>query len=294
MHTLCVRLFGRFDASYGEQMLEGLEANKVQELFCYLLVHRDRPQSREALADALWCDLPDSQSRKHLRQTLWQLNTALVSQLGHLGDPVLLVDCHWVRVNPNADLWLDVAAFEQAYALAKDTHGSGLDPPRYQLLRDAVGLYRGELLVTCYQDWCLLERERLHNMHLISLDKLMDYCEASGEYEAALDFGARSLAYEEAREATHRRLMRLHYLAGDRTAALHQYERCVSLLRRELGVEPADSTVALYHQIRSGTSVASTSSFRLLDRLKHLQGVISEVQRQLQREIEALEAAHRR
>lgn len=91
MHTLCVRLFGRFDAQRNERMLEGLEANKVQELFCYLLIHRDRPQSRGTLADALWCDLPDPQSRKHLRQTLWQLNingfevsahTISVSQVG--------------------------------------------------------------------------------------------------------------------------------------------------------------------------------------------------------------------
>ena len=280
MRRLQVRLFGKFFAQYDEQMLDGLEASKVQELFCYLLIHRDRPQPRETLADALWSNSSGAQSRKHLRQTLWQLNTALDLQLGDGRDRVLLTDCDWVHVNPKADLWLDVAAFEQAFLDVKGLIGRMLDPQRCQMLRDAVALYRGDLLENCYQDWCLLERERLHNMQLASLDKLMDYCEGSGEYEAALDYGTRALVHEEARESTHRHLMRLYCFVGDRTAALRQYEHCVAILRRELHVEPAASTVALYHQIRDGVSDASVSTARTLDRLKHFQSMLDEVQRQ--------------
>ena len=40
-----------------------------------------------------------------------------------------------------------------------------------------------------------------------------------------LAYGARILHCDRARERTHRRLMRLHFLAGDRTAALRQYPR---------------------------------------------------------------------
>jgi hypothetical protein len=45
-------------------------------------------------------------------------------------------------------------------------------------------------------------------------------------------------------------MMRLHWLAGDRTAAIRQFDRCVAYLRTELGVEPAESTLALYERIR--------------------------------------------
>ncbi len=44
--------------------------------------------------------------------------------------------------------------------------------------------------------------------------------------------------------------MRLHYAAGDRAAALRQYERCTAALAQELAVEPSAATVALYEQIR--------------------------------------------
>jgi hypothetical protein len=88
-------------------------------------------------------------------------------------------------------------------------------------------------------------------MYLSMLDKLLDYCEAQSEPEAGLMYGQQILRYDRARERTHRRMMRLHYLAGDRTSALRQYHSCVQALAEELDVGPAKSTVALYNQIRA-------------------------------------------
>lgn len=88
-------------------------------------------------------------------------------------------------------------------------------------------------------------------MYLAMLNKLMAFMESCQEYETALLFGQRILQCDRAHERTHWRMMRLHYMAGDRTAALRQYERCVTALWEELGVEPAKWTSALYEQIRS-------------------------------------------
>ena len=41
MATFKIYLFGRFCVRHNEQILDGFEARKVQELFCYLLLHRD-------------------------------------------------------------------------------------------------------------------------------------------------------------------------------------------------------------------------------------------------------------
>jgi DNA-binding SARP family transcriptional activator len=83
------------------------------------------------------------------------------------------------------------------------------------------------------------------------LDKLMTACENRGAYEEAVDYGVRILRFDRAREATHRQLMRLYYLGGDRTTALRQFDRCVQALREELDVCPEKRTDALYHQIRA-------------------------------------------
>jgi DNA-binding SARP family transcriptional activator len=306
MNALHVSLFGRFDVRSGQQFLTGFEARKVQELFCYLLLYRDRPHPREALANLLWDEQHTDQPGRCLRKTLWQLRSALDSNGEALSGSVLFIESDWVQLNPEADLRLDVAEFEQAFHRSQHLPGDELDPPGVQALVDAICLYRGGLQESWYQDWYLYERERFQHMYLAMLEKLMDHCEAQGDYSAGLAYGALILNCEKARERTHRRLMRLHYLAGDRTAALRQYEHCVHALAEELGVAPASRTVALYQQIEcdqlslsaSGPVEAasrvpeSSSSWPLmLHRLKRLQATLADVQREIGRDIRALELA---
>ena len=54
------------------------------------------------------------------------------------------------------------------------------------------------------------------------------------------------------REESHRSLMRLLALNGQRSDALAQYEACQRMLAEEFGVDPASETVDLYTQIRAG------------------------------------------
>jgi hypothetical protein len=110
-------------------------------------------------------------------------------------------------------------------------------------------LYRGDLLQGCYQEWCLFERERLQNMYLAMLEKLMEYCLAHHDYEVGLTYGENILRYDRTREGTHALMMQLRYLHGDRSGALRQYENCTVALNEELGVRPAKRTVYLYERI---------------------------------------------
>ena len=144
-----------------------------------------------------------------------------------------------------------MALFEQAFSLVREVAGHQLDAAQAQTLGQAIQLYHGDLLEGWKKDWCLCERERLQTNYLIMLDKMIGYCEAHEKYgQNGLAYGLRVLRYDPMREYTRRRLMHLHYLAGDRTAALRQYEHCVGALNEELGVKPSRLTVALYDQIR--------------------------------------------
>jgi len=161
MPTFSIQLFGKFCVRRDQQILEGFEARKVQELFCYLLLHRDHPIPRETLAGLLWPETTTAQSKKNLRQALWLLQSALGSQNERVNDRVLLFEPDWVYLNSGANLWLDVAVFEQIFNLVQQTPGQELDNSAAQLLQDTIQLYQGPLLEGWYQDWCLLERERL-------------------------------------------------------------------------------------------------------------------------------------
>ena len=251
MVKICIQLFGKFCVRRDEQILDGFDARKVQELFCYLLLHRDHSLPREILASILWPDTTTAQSKKNLRQALWQLQSALGSQNQRLNDRIVLVEPDWVQLNSAANFWLDVAVFERTFNLVQKTPGQELDSSTAQLLQETVQLYQGPLLEGWYQDWCLLERERLQSLYLAMLDKLMSYCEVIHDYETGLLYGMRIMCYDRARERTHRRMMRLYYLLGDRAEALRQYERCAAALEEELGISPSKSTIAIYRQIQA-------------------------------------------
>jgi DNA-binding SARP family transcriptional activator len=306
MSALHICLFGRFDVRCGEQALTDFNARRMQELFCYLLLHRDRPHPRETLASLLWCDCSTAQSKKRLRQALWQLQATLETCVKCINDQILLAEFDWIQINPDLDLWLDVAVFEQAYAFAREVPGKKLDTQRMEKLQAAVDLYRGDLLEGWYQDWCLYERERLQNMYLSMLDKLMGYCEAHGCYETGLAYGNRLLHYDPAHERTHQRMMHLYYLVGDRTAALRQYERCVNALDEELCVKPTEHTVALYERIRAcqpgkPTPISAkpyetieetaTTLFEALNHFKQIQLTLVSIQSQVQQGIQVVESA---
>ncbi len=251
MATLTIKLFGRFGISVGGEALEQLEASKAQELLCYLLLHRERPQAREALADVLWGESAGPQAKKHLRQAIWKLHTVLDAREERPEHRLLLVDPGWISLNPQADLWLDVAIFTETAARVEGIPGQSLTYDASKALQEAVELYRGDFLADWYEDWCVCERERLQNIQLLLLTKLIAYWEAHGGHETGIAYGNRVLQVDRAHERTHRALMRLHYCSGDRTAALRQYSTCCQALQEELGVPPAASTVALYDCIRA-------------------------------------------
>jgi DNA-binding SARP family transcriptional activator len=132
------------------------------------------------------------------------------------------------------------------------------------------------------------------------LDKLIGHLQYHQQYEFAHGYGATILKYDPARERTHRQMMYLYYLAGDRTGALRQFERCVAALKQELGVKPERRTLELYERIKSDqlppTDFADSFptprdsiSPDIVTRLKQLQTILSGVQRRIQRDIKTVE-----
>lgn len=303
MDTLTIHLFGKMQVKRGEQALEDLNTRKLQELLAYLFLYRQQLHRREALANLFWDKQTTSQSLKYLRQALWQLQSVLNTDQD-TNTNLIRVEAEWVDLNSRADLWLDVAIFEDTFDRVRDIHGRTLDRVNVKMLQDAVQLYQGDLLEGWYQDWCLYERERLQNIYLMMLDKLMDYCEAHCEYEAGLAYGVCILRYDRARERTHRRMMRLYFMANDRTAAIRQYERCKVALEQELGVRPARKTLALYEQICKDQpndlrltwaqsiptpEAVIVSSTAVLDHVRQVEEVLENVRSQVQQIMQMVE-----
>lgn len=261
------RLLGRISFCCDGADMPGLAPRKVQELLCYILLHQQRPIQREMLASILWPNTPTNQSRANLRKTLWQLQAAFSASA--IDSPVA-IEPGWIAVNPANAYWCDVTELEQRYAQVCGIAGATMSDECAQHAEQAVAIYHGDLLEGWYQDWCLSERERIQHIYLSLLDKLMAYYEHHQQYEPALAHGATILRYDCARELTHRHLMRLHMLAGDRTGALRQFERCAYTLREELNAEPSVPTIQLYQQILANAPIEAHTDDPQLPLSQHL------------------------
>ena len=124
-------------------------------------------------------------------------------------------------------------------------------------LREAIGLYHGEFLEGFYtlhadpfDEWVRQKREEFHTLILNGLHLLADRYLAAAEYDAGLTATRRLLLLDPWNEEAHRKQMTLLVLAGQRAAALTQYQTCVQILAEELRVAPMAETTAIYLQIR--------------------------------------------
>lgn len=242
------KLFGHSEARYHGQVFEGFPNQQPWLLLCYLILHHDRLLPREQIASIFWGDASTQTSLKRLRGALWRLRTLLKSE-GIDPEGYLSVNERSMGFAPTRAWCVDTRDFENTVASLQNLIGRELTMEAAADLAHAVGLYKGELLEGIYEDWCIVERERLNVLYITSLSQLASFHEANGTYEAGLAYAAKILSLDETREMIHRQVMRLHWLQGDRAGALQQYKRCVQILRNELQVAPMEETTQLYQQI---------------------------------------------
>ena len=271
MSRLSFNLFGPFRVSLDGQAVRAFESDKARALLAYLALAK-QAQRRERLAGLLWAEQPEERARQSLSQALYNLRGVLGDRppTGSLGrilptggtprQPFFLVDVANIQFNPASDAWLDVAAFEQLWAacLAHKHQQVESCAECMERLALAVGLYEGDFLAdfylddcTAFEDWAAAQREQLRGQARRALGWLAEYHERRGETGPALAFARRQVELDPLAEATHRQVMRLLALSGQRSQALAQYQALRRRLAAELGVEPEPETQALFERLRS-------------------------------------------
>ncbi|HEX6482733.1 MAG TPA: AAA family ATPase [Ktedonobacteraceae bacterium] len=244
MPTFHLRLLGDFSLIYEDWQVTSLNSMRLQSLLAYLVLHRDVPQHRQHLAFLFWPDATEAQARNNLRQLLHQLRQAFPPV-----EQFLSADAHTLHWHPVTPFHLDVAAFEQTLTLADAATRRNDHHALQAALEQADGLYRGELLPGCYDEWILPERDRLRQRHRQVLEQLLRLFEVQGDHVTAILYAQRLIALAPLSEDLYRRLMRLFALNNDRASALHVYHTCVTTLQRELGVDPDPATRAAYERL---------------------------------------------
>jgi DNA-binding SARP family transcriptional activator len=96
----------------------------------------------------------------------------------------------------------------------------------------------GELLPGWYEDWVLLERDRIRQLRLHALEELADQLARRGQFSLALEAALNAVNAEPLRESAHRSVARVHLAEGNPAEAVHQYETFRCMIGDELGLSP--------------------------------------------------------
>jgi DNA-binding SARP family transcriptional activator len=208
----------------------------AQRLLALLALH-ERPLLRPFVAGTLWLDTPEERASANLRSSLWRLNRP--------GHPVVEATNLQLRLAP--EVRVDVrATSELAHRLLTSSdsgNGSDLDIDWARLT--------GELLPDWYDDWVLIERERVRQLSLHALEALGERLVAARRLGNALETALAAVAMEPLRESAHRLLIKIHLAEGNAGEAIRQFHFCRRLFRDQLGLAPSPQLAALVANLTS-------------------------------------------
>ncbi len=186
------------------------------------------PTPRERLAALLWPGSDGETARNALRQRLFRLRRQLGVDLAE-GGPVLALAAGIAHdLGPGTPLLGTLTAPEQPELdawLAR--HRAGREAATRQALAARIQAF-----------------------------------EDAGDAAAALPLALELLAADTLSEDAHRRVMRLHYLRGDRAAAMLAFDRCEHVLKHEVGAAPSAETLALLATIERAAPLAGAAAQR--------------------------------
>ncbi len=229
---MCLHIMGpvAYSSDSSAPQLLKWRTSKAQELFLYLLHHRNRFVTKDEILQLLWPDFDFKKSSTHLYTTIYQIKQCLkqasleIRILNASGGEGYTLDMGRVK--------LDAVEWEESIRSMKEFHAA--NRPLHQRLFD---MYRGEYLGPTDYLWAEGERERLRIIRLHQASQLADSYRKDGLLLEAVTVLKRTLELHPYYEEGYLSLMKLYDEIGDRAAT----EACFAELKRnveeDLGVK---------------------------------------------------------
>jgi DNA-binding SARP family transcriptional activator len=248
--VLQARFLGHFEMCCNGEVVPLGRSGKTLTILKYLLAHRARPVSQDHLMGWLW---PES----NLKKARWSLNSAihvlrkLLSRYpSSAAVNYILLEEGYYRLCPTVEVETDVDEFDVSYEQGRHLEKAHQAEEAVAEYEKAIELYRGDYLVEdLYEDWTMLERERLANAYVDMLGRLAVHYMESGQPQEAIRACYRLLEKDRCHEDSYRVLMRCYVSLGLRDRALRHYRLCEEILLQEYGTAPSSETRSLYRSL---------------------------------------------
>jgi predicted ATPase/DNA-binding SARP family transcriptional activator len=258
MARLRLEYFGAFTAQLDGAPLRFAYA-KQAALLAYLGLAGGQPVPRPRLGLLLWPDKPPQAVQTNLRKVISSLRGVL--QPAGSTSSLLAAEGDTVRIRPEADLWVDVLAFQALLAdCVAHPHRHAANCAACASARQAAcDMYAGDFLADLrlddsdeFEAWATTHREALRLQALAACQALAEYNLLRGRTPEAQRAVQRLLAIDPLHEEGNRLALAALAAAGQAGAAISHYEQFRRLLARELDAPPDEATQRLAEAIRAG------------------------------------------
>jgi DNA-binding SARP family transcriptional activator/ATP/maltotriose-dependent transcriptional regulator MalT len=219
---------------------------RVRTLLAFLVVKGH--VTRGDAASTLWPDLDPETAAGNLRVTLRYLQRVLEPDR----DPGTAA--WFVRADGDAlrlctdMLVVDVWEMERHLDGAAAADADGRPGDALRELECALDVWHGDFLADSFDDWALLEQDRIRARFLAGAVRAGELLLARGRAERALELGTRAVDAEPWSEAAYRLVASAHLAAGDTASARRALTRCRAMLA-DLGVDPEPTTAMLDRRV---------------------------------------------
>ena len=179
---------------------------------------------RSHAAGCLWIDQSQDRALGNLRSAVWRLRRR--------AEGLIDANTKYVSLLPEATVDVEelTAASRQVLDGSPELQaGKWFDPDQFVV----------ELLPGWSEEWMIVDRERLRQRCLHTLEVLADIEMARHDYPRAARAALDAVTIDPLRESATRRLVSAFLADGNDVAAVHRFHQYAKLLDAELGLQPS-------------------------------------------------------
>ncbi|WP_397538003.1 BTAD domain-containing putative transcriptional regulator [Rummeliibacillus pycnus] len=249
-HLYTIHLLGKFTAYRDDKEIDEKtwQREKAKELLIYLYLNQTRFVSKEELINALWPDATEEASTRDFKVVYNALLKVLEpSRLPRAESAYVIRKQSMYKLMTKHCITSDIDSFRQFISFGmqeKDPYFSN------EWLLRGIRIYRGELIADKHQlIWLQDIREETQYLYLEAIERLAQNYIRLKEFNQTIYWAEQLLKLDDTWEEAYRLIMYGYYQLQNRAQAVKWYEKCEKVLKKELNIEPMETTIQMFDMI---------------------------------------------
>jgi DNA-binding SARP family transcriptional activator len=227
----------------GDRGIVRLGGTRQRATLAILLLNANRVVSVDRIVEDLYATAAPVTALKQVQRQISELRKAL----GSAAEIETRSPGYMIRLSPGQ---LDLSVFERLVAEAAEAFSAGNPRQAADLLRQALGVWRGDPLSDLtYESFAQASIERLQEIRLAAIEQRIDADLALGRHNELVAELQQLVHGYPVREQLHAQLMLALYRSGRQTEALAAYREARTRLMNGFGIEPSPGLKELERQI---------------------------------------------